>query len=109
MKEFNVLIWDANTDKLIKYDVLPYFRSCYEKCEKKRRPVTQEHWKEFVRMHGMYRYWSRCEYEIIVSSWPPNPRKDNSVKIDVWNQIENNLNIVVEFLMSEYGKENKCT
>ena len=37
----------------------------------------------------MYYYWSKCEWEIILSAWPS--RKDfNEEKIDVFDQI--NLN-----------------
>lgn len=106
MKEFNVLVWDINSDKLVKYDVLPYFRECYDDCRKVDRPSTREQWEEFVQRRGMYMYWSRCQYEIIVSSWPPG-KKDNSIKIDVWYQIENNIDLIVDILMSEYnGKKN---
>lgn len=109
MKEFNVLVWDINSDKLVKYNVLPYFRNCYTECRKSERPTTREQWEEFVHRNGMYMYWSRCEYEIIVSSWPPR-KKDNSVKIDVWYQIENNIDLIVDILMSEYnGKKNNST
>jgi len=101
--QFNVLNWDINRNELVSYDVLPYFRKAYEVCTKK--PVTKEEWEEFIRRRGMYRYWSRCEYEIIVSPWPPQ-KKDISVKIDVWQQIENNLDLIVKLLMEEYDTKN---
>lgn len=103
MREFNVLNWNINTNEVVAYDVLPYFRDCYDKIRKKsERPTTKEEWTDFVKKWGKYMYWSRCEYEIIVKPWP---LQDKDVKIDVWKQIENNLDLVVELLMNEYGKE----
>lgn len=104
-KQFNVLIWDFNQKGLISYDVLPYFRREYTSLEKNERPITREQWVEFVRRKGMYMYWSRCEYEFLVCQWPPLPdlNEEKHIKIDVWQQIENNLNIVIDLLMTEFN------
>ena len=100
-KKFNVMIWDFNRRMLTTYDVLPYFREEYKEAKKTDRPKTRKEWEEFVTRKGRYMFWSRCEWEIIVSEWPP-AKEDRGVKIDVWRQIENNLGIVVDILMEEY-------
>lgn len=103
MPEFNVLIWDYNRKQVISYNVIPYFCMEYDRCKKEDRPKTREEWREFVKRKGMYQYWARCEYEIIISQWPPRVTKDGKreaeVKIDVWQQIEMNLDVVVDILM----------
>ena len=33
----------------------------------------------------MSKYWSRCEWEVVVSCWP---RQENEEKIDVWQQLD---------------------
>ena len=99
-KKFNVLIWDINARRLTTYDVLPYFRRAYEEKKKTDRPTTREEWIKFVESAGKYMFWSRCEWEIIVSEWPP-AKEDRSVKIDVWHQINNNLDLIVDILMDE--------
>lgn len=99
-KKFNVLVWDVNRKCLTAYDVLPYFRNEYEEKKKSQRPKTREEWEEFVTSKGRYMFWSRCEWEIIVSEWPP-AKEDRSVKIDVWYQIKNNLDLIVDILMDE--------
>ena len=96
-KKFNVITWNINTNKLEAYDVLPYFRREYDKAKDK--PTTKEEWKEFVKKEGMYQFWARCEYEVIISPWPV---MDKQVKIDVWYQIENNIDIIVDILMAEH-------
>ena len=67
MNQFNVLNWDINRNELEYYDVLPYFRKCYEECRKKDIPKTVDEWKEFIRQKGIYMFCSRCQYEIIIS------------------------------------------
>lgn len=102
LRQFNVLIWNINKNTVEPYDVLPYFRDEYKR-NKKNRPITKDEWEMFVRRWGKYMYWARCEYEIIVKSWPT---QEGGVKIDIWEQIENNLDLIVELLMDEYGKKN---
>ena len=70
MRQFNVMWWDFNKSYPEPYDVLPYFRKEYIDLKKKDRPVTKEQWIEFISRKGMHMFWSRCEYEIVVSQWP---------------------------------------
>lgn len=104
MTEFNVLQWDFNESTPTPYNVLPYFRERYKSAKKADRPVTKKQWKEFITRWGKYMYWSRCEYEIIIKQWPPT---DKSCKIDVWQQIEYNLDLIAEILMKEYEGNSK--
>ena len=103
-KSFYVLNWDFNTDDLEEYDILPYFRECYKKLNKNKRPKTVNEWKDFVKNKGMYQFWSRCQYEIIVTGWP---QQKNEVKVDVWRQIEMNIDVIVDILMEEFGQNKK--
>lgn len=102
MTQFNVIRWDINSDKLVIYDVLPYFREEYRKLNKRERPINKEQWRAFIEREGKYRFWSRCEYEIIISSWPP---RDKSSKVDVWFQINNNIDLLINVLMMEFSNK----
>ena len=96
---FNVITYDPNHKKFVPYDIIPYFVQTYEELkEKKYRkvPETFEEFKEFVRSEGMYQFWARCEYEVILVDWPGQKVEK---KIDVWNQIEMNLDIVAKIVM----------
>ncbi len=44
-----------------------------------------------------YYYWSKCEWEIILSDWPPSKKFDD-MKISVYDQIENNWHIFSEYI-----------
>lgn len=101
MKTFNVIIYDCNHKKFEPYDIIPYFVQTYEELKEKKYkkvPETFEEFKKFVREEGMYQFWSRCEYEIILVDWPGQKVEK---KIDVWNQIEMNWDLVTKLVMEE--------
>ena len=101
MRQFNVLWWDFNKSHPEPYDVLSYFRQEYMRLKKKDRPVTKEQWTEFVKRKGHYRFWGDAVYETVMTTWPPS---NKSHKLDVWQQIEMNFDLIVELLMEEYNE-----
>ena len=120
MVEFNVINYDINSRKFESYNIIPYLVSRYNKS--KNKPKTFGEFKEFIKNESMYQWWSRCEYEIILSPWPylssPSERYDkkgeNDIeawkehwkkhlteckKIDVYDQIIMNLDIITKLFM----------
>lgn len=98
-KKFNVMMWDFNSDSLEQYDILPYFRECIAKTKKRKKDVkTIEEIREIVEKESMYRFWSRCEYEMIIHGWP---KHKNDEKIDIHDQVMMNLDTIVELLYNE--------
>lgn len=105
---FNVLIWDFNTDSLEHYDVLPYFRDCYNECVKKSKnknhidyfniPKTHDEFKKFIEDRSLYMFWSKCQWEMIIHGWPV---RKNNYKIDVHEQIMMNIDIITNILYNE--------
>lgn len=96
MNKFNVLLWDFNTDSLVTYDVLPYFRQCYDESEKK--PTTLEEFKKFIERKSQYQFWARCEYEMICHGWPVQKKEH---KLDVHEQVMMNIDIIAKLLYEE--------
>ena len=47
----------------------------------------------------MYYFWSKCEYEVIVSAWPP--REGSEEKIDIYDQLKANWDIFKELVFKE--------
>jgi hypothetical protein len=47
----------------------------------------------------MYYFWSKCEYEVIVSAWPPRDGSDR--KIDIYTQLKENWDIFKELVFRE--------
>lgn len=94
MKQFNVIIYDINRKKFKPYDVMDFFVDEYN--EEENKPKTFDEFKEFVERKSMWRFWSRCEYEIILTDWPPSGVEE---KWDIHRQILMNIDIVTEILM----------
>jgi hypothetical protein len=96
MRAFNVIIEDFNKKEFIPYDVMPYFEKCYK--EAKEKPITLEECTKFIDSKAKYRFWSRCEYEIVLTSFPSGKIKE---KIDVYSQIKLNLEVITELFMED--------
>ena len=103
MKKFNVLMWDFNTDRVVHYDVLPYFRECIKEA-KKGTLTTIDDVMKMVKDKSLYRYWSRCEYEMIIHGWPV---QKNDYKIDIHEQVMMNIDIISEILFEEMSTAKK--
>lgn len=102
---FNVIIYEPNSKEFVPYDIIPYFLHAYEELKEKKwkkLPVTYEEFKEFVRSEGMYQFWGRCEYEIILVDWPCQKQEK---KIDVWEQINMNLDLVTKIVMDKINEK----
>ena len=103
MNEFNAIVYDINREKFVSYDIMPYLRDSYQKLKKIDRPKTYDEIKKFVDSELMYQFWSRCEYEIIVSDWPPS---GVTKKIDVYWQCKMNLDLITRLLIEDLGIKN---
>jgi hypothetical protein len=107
-KIFNVLEYDFNSRNISYYDVLPYFRRCwnakdfnFEKDEVKDRN-TLSIW---IKRTSHYNFWARCEYEFLMAPWPYREDKliDDMKKIDVHEQIMMNIDIITDILFDEFN------
>lgn len=97
---FNVIV--ERNGKFKPYNVIPYLISRYESTKEKTRPVTFEGFKDFIIQESKYQWWSRCEYEIILSDWPCQRTEE---KWDVYRQVMMNINVITEILMANINKQ----
>lgn len=95
-KSFNVIFYDWNNKKFIPYDIIPHLVDHYKMA--KQKPSTFEEFKEFIKHESLYQWWSRCEYEIILQSWPNG---DLEKKIDIHWQVMMNIDLITEILIDE--------
>ena len=121
MKIFNVIVYNINNGEFEPYNIIPYLVSQY-KIKIDNKPKTFDEFKEFVKNKSMYQWWSRCEYEVILSPWPytssPSERYNKEgeddveawkehwkkhlkecKKIDVHYQVMMNLDVITTLLM----------
>lgn len=92
--KFNVICYDFNAGKMEEYDIIPYLDSCYKEAENK--PQTFYQFKEFIKNKSMYMWWSRCQYEIILSDWPNNKIRE---KWDIHRQVIMNIDLITKLFM----------
>lgn len=97
MKKWFVYRENINTREIGKYDVLSHggFREAVAVLLVTTK--TKEEFSKKLDQEARYYFWSRCEHEIILSSWPPSDRCED-VKIDVYDQLSLNWDAFVNSL-----------
>lgn len=57
---------------------------------------TKEQCEQFVSQILRYYFWSKCEWEFVCLDWPYRDtiKESNPVKIDVYDQLEPNLQVI---------------
>lgn len=92
--EWYVLRWDFNKKEVVNYNVLA------DVVEDIAREVRAKHvhnksiLREYLKTQFMYNYWSKTECEFYISDLHGNDYR----KVDIWKQIEPNLNNIVEYV-----------
>ena len=94
MKEFNVIIYDPNRKKFVSYNVIPYFLDCYKEYSKPLK--TFKEFKNFIIKEAQYRFWAKCQYEMVLVDWPCQQHEE---KWDIYMQIMLNLDVVTKLVM----------
>lgn len=95
--EWNVILYDWNLKSIVKYNIFEHaliskeLSILYKECN------TKEIFAEKLKQLFKYCFKSKCEYEFIISSWPPS-NVDDGVKIDVYEQLMYNFDKIVDYL-----------
>lgn len=97
MLEWNVYVGDFNTQRIKTYNIFNHaaFRD-YCKCAV-RMAKSPDEFEDMIRHDLMYHFWSKCEWEVIMSGWPPSKRFHDK-KIDVYNQVRLNWGAFIDYL-----------
>ena len=97
--EWNVFVHDINKRKIKVFNIFNHKRYKHEIVEllNHRDDYTLEEFKEKVKSSTMYYYWCKYEWEIIIAPWVGDFDKE-SVKIDVYKQLEMNWNHYIKYL-----------
>lgn len=92
--EWYVLCWDFNQNEVVNYNILAGFENDIAKEVRAKHIYNKSILREYLKTQLMYHYWSKTEYEFYISDLHGNDYK----KIDVWRQIEPNLDRIVEYV-----------
>lgn len=104
--EWYAFYYDWNKKSLVQCNILgDWFKDEIIKRLKSKREYyktdTYAEFKNQVRSLLMYRYWSRCEYEVLVRDLSEYKEGCDEFKIDVWYQLELNLDRICEYIIRE--------
>jgi len=96
--EWYALEYDFNAKKLTKINVLnQWFIEDLKKRIKLEKITNYNDLKSAVISEMKWRYWSKAEHEMLVSDL----FNDGEEKIDVWYQIEPNIDRICEYVIKE--------
>ena len=110
---WNVFMEDFNHKQIIVYDILDNarfekeFANALEKANGRKSAFADE-----IRRVMMYHFWSKCEYEIVLTCWPPACGKYDfkDRKIDVFEQLSINWDQFIDYVWAhraEFAKRPK--
>ena len=100
MLEWNVYTGNFNTRQIEKENIFEhsYFLNDCQKAAR-RFAKDKEGFEKAVRSSLMYYFWSKCEWEIVLSQF--HARKgDPELKIDVYDQVNLNWQQFIDYLWS---------
>lgn len=99
--EWNVLIHDFNSNKFVNYNIMREdLADDLFRLFKGNPNATFEEVKKVIRSWAMYHYWSKVEFEVVVSDMFERDEE----KIDAFRQIEMNLDVLTQYIMSALQK-----
>lgn len=123
---WNVFVEDINARKIEVHNIFDHHRFMEDLVDIKKEVMNDRNaFADKVRTSLMYFYWSKCEWEVVVTSWPPYVNgseigklefeRNNAIenyggfirasvnletdkKIDVYDQVMMNWDVFIEYL-----------
>lgn len=95
---WNVLIEDVNLKRIVIYNIFShsgFWKDCCEAVHK--ADGDKKVFEELIKTDLQYYFWSRCEWEIILTAWPPRSDFDGA-KIDAYDQVMLNWEQFIDYL-----------
>ena len=97
--EYNVLRYDFNNKKIVKYNVL--WKSLPEELAKlirSKKITNRDELYTYLKREFRYYYWCRAEHEVLIGGIHLKDIGELE-KIDIFSQIELNLDLIVNYIM----------
>lgn len=102
--EYNVIFEDWNKQEITTYNIFNHYKFREEVIAALKNFSSKEIFEEEIRKSLFYYFCSKCEWEVVVSSFPENC--GISKKIDVYWQVRNNWEIFINYLLSFKNNSN---
>lgn len=96
MLTYKVYLQDFNRKSLEEYNILSH--RGFMKSIAAHTSLPKNEFAEAVKNDLLYYFWSKCEYEIVISGWPNV--ENNLEKVDAYDQVMLNFDIFIDYLWS---------
>ena len=100
------MIWyviNEDNGRFVPYNV--FWNRCFKEaveCDIFNIPeLTRDEVSELLQRFAQWQFWSRCEYEIVLYSWPTG-KDEKGHKIDVFDQLKANWERFVDYVYQCY-------
>lgn len=101
-----VLLHDPNKNDIYSFNIFDNWRFSEDVEEELKKYTTFEAFKERIERLLTYYFWSKAEYEIAVGGlFDKYP--DEFEKIDVYNQVVPNIDILSRYIVEDYNKHKR--
>lgn len=93
---WNVFRYDINKRQIVVYNIFNhggFIKDISEFADDSNKEEFTEKLKKCV----MYYFWARCEYEVVISGWPP-AHSDVNKKVDIYEQLMLNWYTFVDYV-----------
>ena len=96
--EWNVYVNNFNSKRIETYNIFKH-GGFLDDCKKAARKYSKDEaaFLEEVRKYLMYNFWSKCEWEIVITDWPTSGKVEK--KIDVFDQVMLNWPIFCAYIL----------
>ena len=133
--EWNVFNEDFNSREIGVYNIFNHCRFAESVKKLLKEKITKEEFAEKLRRELSYNFWAKCEYEVVITSWPPyidkkeldrlnaeyeeyntkwgrypykiNVCPDVGKKIDIYSQVMLNFNVFCDYVWSHKKEKSK--
>ena len=78
---WNVFRHDFNSREIEVFDVFHHISFRDEVYKLLKKNLSRDEFSKELRSSAMYYFWSKCEYEVVVASWPPYITADELRKL----------------------------
>lgn len=96
--EWNVYVYNINSKRIKIFNVFEHgsFYNYIKRAVKKYK--NKDDFAEQLKSELMYYFWSKAEWEILISPWVGGDRERDAVKIDVYHQVMLNWDKFVDYV-----------
>ena len=101
---WKVLVYDFNAKEIKEYDIFSHGTFQEELKKALKKTSTFDEFSEALKNQLLYYFWSKCEWELIISAWPPSDDRQEEIKIDVYSQIMLNWDVFRKYVWDTLQK-----